>query len=47
MDLDNSVVIARGRGVGGGGRRNGGINGDEEKYKKNYIIYSKYLLTPQ
>lgn len=47
MDSDNPVVIARGRGLGGGGRRNGGINGDGEKYLKICIIYCKYLLTLQ
>ena len=34
MDTDNSVVIAGGRGVGGGGRGYRGINGNG-KYNKN------------
>ena len=28
MDMDNSVVVARGKGLGGGGRGYRGINGD-------------------
>lgn len=32
MDLDNSVVIAGGVGLGGGQRGHRGINGDGKKY---------------
>ena len=41
MDMDNSVVIAGGRGMGGGGRRYGWINGNGKntiKKKTNQII---------
>ena len=31
MDLDNSVVITRGRALGGSGGEYGGINGDGQR----------------
>ena len=34
MDMDNSVVIVKGWGVGGGGRGHGEINGDGKNILK-------------
>ena len=34
MDTDNSMMIVKGRGVGGGGRGYGGINDNGKKLKK-------------